>query len=117
MCSRRVARQLLKSRVERTESGGPKEPRHRSEPKAAPSLHESLQNVRPRLLQTLDAVEIFMCVTKLLNWLGMDAHFVHALAPVLPQILTARRKHEHSDTEGGGGQSSSGWSDSDDSSG
>lgn len=43
--------------------------------------------------------------------------FVHALALVLPQILTARRKHEQSDTEGGGGHSSSGWSDSDDSSG
>lgn len=43
--------------------------------------------------------------------------FVHALALVFPQILTARRKHEQSDTEGGGGHSSSGWSDSDDSSG
>eukprot|EP01043_Picozoa_sp_COSAG02_P042151 COSAG02_NODE_3558_length_6563_cov_38.861850_5_plen_130_part_00 len=53
MCSRRVARQLLKSRAERTESGGPKESHRRPDPKAAPSLHESLQNVRPQLLQTL----------------------------------------------------------------
>ena len=57
VCSRRVARQLLKSRVERTASGGPKESR-RSEPKAAPSLHESLQNVRPRQTLLVNSVYV-----------------------------------------------------------